>query len=263
MADGKWSDGRTRGHVSRRRRHECDWLLFAIFSALALLTHYAAVFALVVLWGWALAWALFGVGQVANLSYRPASNPAHERWLRLRTVLLAGVLTALLCLPGLPVALRQIPSYRNPNLVVPPVGGYLAELARVYGLGEHLDAAAAQPWVWALAGWLVIGWVLAVAMLGRGECGDTGDSGDTANQRHQRIGDIARIRHYAFVIRSSPSPGPSCPSSSTTWSSVTGQPLPRATSALRCRVGSCWAGWRCAAGQDWDGALAPWLRLCS
>ena len=34
------------------------WLLFAVFSALALLTHYAAVFALVVLWGWAVAWAL-------------------------------------------------------------------------------------------------------------------------------------------------------------------------------------------------------------
>ena len=97
-----------------------------MFSALALLTHYAAVFALVVLWGWAATWALLG--------------PARARWKRLGTVLLAGLLTALLCLPGLPVALRQIPSYRNPNLVVPPVGAYLAELARVYGLGEHLDA---------------------------------------------------------------------------------------------------------------------------
>ena len=141
------------------------WLLFAAFSALALLTHYAAVFALVVLWGWAVMWALL--------------SPARARWKRLRTVLLAGLLTALLCLPGLPVALRQIPSYRNPNLVVPPVGGYLAELARVYGLGEHLDAAAAQPWVWALAGWLVIGWVLAVA------CGgvETRRHGETAKRR--------------------------------------------------------------------------------
>ena len=126
------------------------WLLFAVFSALALLTHYAAVFALVVLWGWAVMWALF--------------SPASARWKRLRTVLLAGLLTALLCLPGLPVALRQIPSYRNPNLVVPPVGAYLAELARVYGLGEHLDAAVAQPWVRALVGWLVIGWALGLVM---------------------------------------------------------------------------------------------------
>ena len=160
------SGGRSRGAGGNGRwwiSRNLYWLLFALFSALALLTHYAAVFALVVLWGWAVAWALLGVGQVGNLSYKPA------RWPRLRTVLQAGLLTALLCLPGLPVALRQIPSYRNPNLVVPPVGGYLAELARVYGLGEHLDAAAAQPWVWGLAGWLVIGWVLGLVMGRRGE----------------------------------------------------------------------------------------------
>ena len=147
---------RRRGAISS----SVDWLLFAVFSALALLTHYAAVFALVVLWGWAMMWALL--------------SPASARWTRLRTVLLSGLLTALLCLPGLPVALRQIPSYRNPNLVVPPVGGYLAELARVYGLGEHLDAAVAQPWVWALAGWLVIGWVLGLVMGRRGDAGTRG-----------------------------------------------------------------------------------------
>ena len=143
------------------------WLLFAVFSALALLTHYAAVFALVVLWGWAVMWALL--------------SPASACWKRLRTVLLAGLLTALLCLPGLPVALRQIPTYRNPNLVVPSVGAYLAELARVYGLGEHLDAAVAQPWVWGLAGWLLIGWVLAAVTRRRGDAGrGTRRHGDAA-----------------------------------------------------------------------------------
>ena len=167
------------------------WLLFALFSALALLTHYAAVFALVVLWGWALAWALLGVGQVANLSYKPA------RWPRLRTVLLAGLLTAVLCLPGLPVALRQIPSYRNPNLVVPPVGGYLAELARVYGLGEHLDAAAAQPWVWGLAGWLVIGWVLAAGDVETRGRGDRGTRRTIAAHTHHAI----RNTQYALRPR--------------------------------------------------------------
>lgn len=137
------SGGRSQGAGVRGR-----WLLFALFSALALLTHYAAAFALVALWAWAAGWALIGSGR--------------ERWRRVRTVLLAGVLTALLCLPGLPVALRQIPSYRNPNLVVPSLGRFLGELAHVYGLGEHLDASPAQPWAWALAGWLVIGWVLAI-----------------------------------------------------------------------------------------------------
>jgi mannosyltransferase len=167
------------------------WLLFAVFSALALLTHYAAVFALVVLWGWAVMWALL--------------SPARARWKRLRTVLLSGLLTALLCLPGLPVALRQIPSYRNPNLVVPPMGAYLTELARVYGLGEHLDAAAAQPWVWALAAWLVIGWVLAVAKWRRGDT-ETRRHGDTENHRDlSRSIEPSAIRHSSrfAVIRHS------------------------------------------------------------
>ena len=101
-------------------------------------------------------------------------------------MLLAGLLTAVLCLPGLPVALRQIPSYRNPNLVVPPVGGYLAELARVYGLGEHLDATVAQPWVWALAGWLVIGWGLGLVMWRRGDAAPPG-LGDAENHRDRPI----------------------------------------------------------------------------
>ena len=161
------------------------WLLFALFSALALLTHYAAVFALVVPWGWAVMWALL--------------SPTGARRKRLRTVLLSGVLTALLCLPGLPVALRQIPSYRNPNLVVPPAGAFLAELARVYGLGAHLDSTVAQPWVWALVGWLVIGWVLAAAMWRRGDTA-TRRHGDTANHRDPS-GSIepSAVRHSSFV----------------------------------------------------------------
>ena len=78
------------------------------------------MFALVALWGWAGLWALAA----------PPRGPAHL-WARIRPLLLGGVLTVVLCLPGLPVALRQIPGYRNPNLVVPPVGSFLAELARV------------------------------------------------------------------------------------------------------------------------------------
>ena len=187
------SGGRSQGAGGNGRwwiSRNLYWLLFALFSALALLTHYAAVFALVVLWGWAVMWALLGEDR------QPVLQTA--RWQRLRTVLLAGLLTALLCLPGLPVALRQIPSYRNPNLVVPPVGGYLAELARVYGLGEHLDAAAAQPWVWALAGWLVIGWVLGLVM---GRRGRRGDVGEAANGCHTPSHHAPRNTQYALRPR--------------------------------------------------------------
>ncbi len=166
-----------------------SWFLFALFSALALLTHYAAVFALVALWAWAGLWAL--------------TAGRKELWPRLRTVLLAGLVTALLCLPGLPVALRQIPSYRNPNLVVPTFGGYLAELARVYGLGEHLDPAAAQPWLWALAALLIGGWLVGMANRRIGESTNRRIS-ESANQRisesASRKGSRWSIRHSPFAL---------------------------------------------------------------
>ncbi len=167
------------------------------FSALALLTHYAAVFALVVLWGWAVGWALFGARMGDPGTGGREGRPYRGRWRRLRAVLLAGLLTAVLCLPGLPVALRQIPSYRNPNLVVPPVRGYLTELARVYGLGEHLDPSAAQPWVWALAGWLVAGWLLAGASQRKGESA----KGPISKPTNQQIGESIAA---PFAIRQSP-----------------------------------------------------------
>ncbi len=132
-----------------RWRLSIPWLLFAVFSALALLTHYAAAFGLVALWGWAGLRALWG--------------GRSGLWPRLRAVVLAGIVTALLCLPGLPVALRQIPTYRNPNLVVPSVKTYLGQLAQVYGLGEHLDPTVAQPWIWALAALLLGGWLVGIA----------------------------------------------------------------------------------------------------
>ncbi len=150
------------------------WLAFAFFSALALLTHYAAVFALAALWTWAGLWAL--------------SGGRSRLWRRLRAVLLSGIGAAFLCLPGLPVALRQIPSYRNPNLVVPTVGAYLTELARVYGLGEHIDATAARLWAWGLAGLLVVGWLLAMNQR----------ISESANQRIDTA-----FRHSPFATRGS------------------------------------------------------------
>jgi hypothetical protein len=92
----------------------------------------------------------------------PAAWSSASAWIRLKPLLFAGLLTVVLCLPGLPVALRQIPGYRNPNLVVPPVGHFLAELARVYSLGEHFDPVRARPWMLALAVLLVGGWLAAL-----------------------------------------------------------------------------------------------------
>jgi mannosyltransferase len=123
------------------------WAGLAFFSALALLTHYAAAFALVALWGWAAGWAVAGVGRL--------------RRARLLSLGGSGVGAALLCLPGLPVALRQMANYGNPNLVVPGVGGYLAELWQVYGVGDHIVAERALAWRMLLAGVIAGGLLLA------------------------------------------------------------------------------------------------------
>ena len=177
-------------------------------------------------------------------------SPASVRWQRLRTVLLSGLLTALLCLPGLPVALRQIPSYRNPNLVVPPWAptwpNWRVSMASANTWTPCRAAVGLGPG--RLAG---DGWVLAAVMRGRGNAG-TRRHGDTENHS-----DLSRsiepsspssfvTLQRSFVIPSSPSPGPSCLSSSTTWSSATGQPfhaLHQFCAAGLAAAGRAGAGW--------------------
>jgi len=112
------------------------WLAFVLFAATSLLTHYSTVLILVT-WGfWLLAWALCGP----------------DRLVRLRTLALVGLVVLLLCLPALPIALRQIPGYHNPNLNLPDVRNYLSQLYHAFALGEHVPESA-----WSVGRWL---WLL-------------------------------------------------------------------------------------------------------
>jgi mannosyltransferase len=128
------------------RHSAIAWGLFAVCSALAFLSHYSAAFALIALWGWAVLWAIFA----APRDRRPLAA-------RLKPLLLAGVLAIALAALITPVALRQVAGYRNPNLIVPSIAGYLAELVRVYGPGEHITGTAADRGGWLLAAWLALG----------------------------------------------------------------------------------------------------------
>ncbi len=112
------------------------WLAFALFAAASLLTHYSTVLILAA-WGlWLLAWALRGP----------------ERTVRLRTLALVGLATFGLCLPALPIALRQIAVYHNPNLNLPDLPSYLARLYHAFALGEHAPASTLSVgrWLWLL-----------------------------------------------------------------------------------------------------------------
>ena len=110
----------------------------AVCSAAALLTHYNAVFVLVAWYGW---WV------VAALSLG-------DRARRLAELVLTGLLTALLFAPIVPVALRQLPTYANPNLTVPSVAAYVTQNVRGHLGGYAFDPAAwrgyAAWWPWAI-----------------------------------------------------------------------------------------------------------------
>ncbi|MEZ4712387.1 MAG: hypothetical protein R3A44_34675 [Caldilineaceae bacterium] len=127
---------------SQNRRRFGPTIPFVLFSALALLTHYNAVFIL-------MAW--YGCWLLAVLT-------SSERMRELRTLMGCGLTTALLFAPITPIALRQIPGYENPNLIVPSMGEYLSQNWFVY-LGGYAftddllqvdDRAFGQLWAWLL-----------------------------------------------------------------------------------------------------------------
>ncbi len=116
------------------------WLLFAALAAAALLTHYSAVFILTAWAAWLLVWALKGP----------------HRGRRLARLAGTGAVVILLFAPVTPIALRQIPGYKNPNLTLPTLGGYLSQLYRAFTLGEFApeDVWRVGAWVW---GALILG----------------------------------------------------------------------------------------------------------
>ncbi|MEZ4725835.1 MAG: glycosyltransferase family 39 protein [Caldilineaceae bacterium] len=133
-------------HTRRNTQHATrNTLAFILCSALALLTHYNAVFILVAWYGW---WGLVALMQP-------------NRWQALRTVLLCGVAMSLLVAPVLPIALRQIPKYANPNLGIPSLGDYLWQNWQAYLAGYAFDPALlngyATPWLWAMLVTLFLG----------------------------------------------------------------------------------------------------------
>jgi hypothetical protein len=126
-----------------------NYLLFTVFSTAALLTHYNALFILVAWYTW---WGL-------TILLPPIS--VTKLWQRLRIPLLCGITTILLFLPILPIALRQIPTYANPNLTVPTLGEYLWQNWQAYLAGYALDPTTifghTDLWLWLIAVITLIG----------------------------------------------------------------------------------------------------------
>ncbi len=119
MANGRW------------------WAGYSVLAAASVLTHYSAVFVLAPWQAW--------------IALRAAGAPRRLGLRILERAFLSGLGMSLLFLPQVPIALRQIPTYRNPNLTVPSPGAYLLDCAREYVLGPALSLMAGMPWLWGLA----------------------------------------------------------------------------------------------------------------
>jgi hypothetical protein len=123
-------------------------ILFVLLSALALLTHYKALFVLVAWYSW---WALWALLQ-------------KDRWRQLRLLLFCGVATGLLVAPILPIAMRQIPVYANSNLTIPTLSAYLWQTWQATLSGYAFDPAILYDngllWLWVVLGMLIIGLIL-------------------------------------------------------------------------------------------------------
>ncbi len=124
---------------------------YVLLSALALLTHYNAVF---IVAAWYAGWLLWAVTQPLRRSY-------------LATLFMCAIATALLVAPVAPIALRQIPVYANPNLIVPTVTSYLTQNWQTYWGGYAFESTLGQglasAWLWICValgvGGLVLAWV--------------------------------------------------------------------------------------------------------
>ena len=120
---------------------------FVLLSALSLLTHYNVVFILV---AWYLGWGLWTLLQPA--------------WRKLLLMPLGcGIAMTLLVAPIAPIAMRQIPVYANPNLVVPSVASYLTQNWQAYWGGYAFEPSLVQGWAGA---WLWVAAALGVIGLG-------------------------------------------------------------------------------------------------
>ncbi|CAN5703282.1 hypothetical protein BH10CHL1_BH10CHL1_21570 [soil metagenome] len=148
--------------ISRQLSQSRHLIVFVILSTLSLLTHYNAVFILVAWYGWWGAWAL----------WQP------DRWRRLQRVFLCGIAMTLLIAPLAPIALRQIPTYANPNLVIPTLRDYLRQ-----NWQGHLGGYAFDPgmlhgqgltWLWVVLGLVAAGLVLALLPTGHWLAGGRG-----------------------------------------------------------------------------------------
>ncbi|HEX9922065.1 MAG TPA: glycosyltransferase family 39 protein, partial [Anaerolineae bacterium] len=130
---------------------------YIVFTAAALYTHYFTVFLLLfqnLVWlGW--------VWLATSKRQRPESGPGPGQSLVARFSLWISSQIGILILfaPQLLLALRQVTSYTNLNLVPPSLTYFLSRSWQTYTMGLTLDPVPAHWGMGVIAGVLILGWL--------------------------------------------------------------------------------------------------------
>ena len=210
--------GRCEPTRDARAEHAPRWIYLAAFSvlaALALITHYNAVFVVVAWYAW---WGVLIL-----------TRKGGERLRELGAAAATGITVTLLVLPVAPIAMRQIPGYANPNLVVPSVADYLWQNWQAYVGGYAFTPESlggfGTVWLWVVFAMFMIGASIAVA------CGVS----------HTIRGDSGSFPVCSLLVGRRA--GPILPCSRRPWRVQC--PLQQFRDARSlCVVGNCDFGWR-------------------
>lgn len=130
---------------------------YVVFTTAALYTHYFTIFLLLfqnLVW---LGWVWLTVPKQQPCESEAGSGQSRAVRLRLWISSQTGIL--ILFAPQLLLALRQVTSYTNPNLVPPSLAYFLGRSWQAYTVGLTLDPGQARWGMGLIAGVLVLGWL--------------------------------------------------------------------------------------------------------
>ncbi len=150
------------GSQSTPHRHRATIALYILSTAACLYTHYFTIFLLLfqnLVW---LIWAILPRPPIP-------SAPPHKIYRRSKIKIWIPTQAAilLLFLPQLRLALRQVTSYTNPNLIPPTLPYFISRSWQAYTAGLTINPTPAQWAGWSFAGVLLITWTLVFIVLSK------------------------------------------------------------------------------------------------
>ncbi len=129
-----------------RQEYQRTWLItYILFTTACLYTHYFTIFLLLFQ---NLVWLIW-VGQ-RSLTQQKIHWPSGQIWI------VGQIVTFILFVPQLQLALRQVTTYTNPNLVPPSLSDFISHSWQAYTLGLTIEATQVRWGMWLIVGVLVI-----------------------------------------------------------------------------------------------------------